>query len=141
MVMCRITLKVRKALELVLKDLLHAHPRGVLMFGECASSKQHFCKVVDLGKCTVRLLSCTRLKIAHFSHFNAPTVAFCAFLKGYLEDVPQPWHNLVSPARWIEYNIDKDLYCLNLGVGTVDYYILLRAEYLVKFRTKAYLDG
>lgn len=139
--MARITLKIRNALVQVLKTLHQAHPKGVLMYGFCASSKESFCRVVCLDKCADRLLSCTRLSISHFSHFEDATAAFCDFLKGSMRSSACAWWNLVSKSRWLEYNVDKDLYCLNLGIGTVDYYILLRREYLDGFRKFAFNHG
>lgn len=136
--MRRISLKIRSSLAQLIKQLCQEHPKGVLIYGHCKSSNETFCKVVDLHKCRERLLSCTRIQIAHFSHFADATSAFCAYLKGVIKAQPHAWWNLVSPARWIEYNICNDLYILCLGCGTVDYFILLRRDLLMLFRNKAF---
>lgn len=140
-VMGRITLKIRNSLVQLLKELHQSHPRGVLIYGYCKESSEVFCKVVNLQKCYNRLLSCTRIQIAHYSHFANAACAFCSYLKGVIKTQPHAWWNLVSPSRWIEYNICNDLYILCLGVGSVDYYILLRREYLMLFRNNAFGYG
>lgn len=136
--MGRITMKIRNSLVQLLRRLHQEHPEGVLMFGICKTTEQTFCKVVNLQKASTRLLSCTRLVIAHVSHFSAAEAAFCAYLQKHIRAQPNPWWHLVSPSKWMAYNIDKDLYCLNMGVGTTDYYIILRPDMLYNFRKMAF---
>lgn len=138
MAMGRITMKIRNSLVQLFRRLHQDHPEGVLMFGYCKNTEQTFCKVINLQKASSRLLSCTRLIIAHVSHFSAAEAAFCAYLRMHIRAQPNPWWHLVSPSKWMAYNIDSELFCINLGVASTDYYIILRRDMIQEFRKIAF---
>lgn len=139
--MVKITLKLHKALAHLLTQVCAKHPHGVLMYGVCQTTAQTFCRVVDLAKVSSRLLSCTSCRISHISYYVEPLNAFVAWLKMHIRAQPSAWWGLVSPSRWLAYNIDHDLYCLELSIGTTSYYILLRRVDVQEFRQIAFKHG
>ena len=134
------TLSQRSALKATLMRVAALHPHGVLMYGEDSINEQSFCKLIQLGRNLSKLLACTRIDIKGIGNNPKIEEKFVSWLKSHVRTPSMvPFCNtLLSPHNWLRYNIAADLYCLHLGIAGVDYYMILKDEYIRFFRYKAF---
>lgn len=136
--MNKITLRIHNALKSTLQELASANPQGVLVYGINNLTQDTFCKKVDIMRCIKRLLSCTRVEIKALGHYPLIEESFVTWLKNHIRTPVTDFCNLASAHNWLKYNINSRLNCLKLSVGKVDYYMILREEWLIKFRESAF---
>ena len=138
--MDKMSLKQRSALKATLMRVAALHPHGVLMCGVDNINEQSFCKLIQLGRNLSKLLACTRIDIKSIGHNPEVEEKFVAWLKSHVRTPSmEPFCNtLLSPHKWLRYNIAPDLHCLHLGIAKVDYYMILTDEHLRFFRNKAF---
>lgn len=136
--MGKMTLRLHNALKSTLKELASACPKGVLTFGANNLTQQTFCKPINLMKHAKRMLSCTRIEIKGIGAYPRIEDAFVAWIKTHIRMPTEDYCNLASSHNWLKYNISPRLNCLKLSIGKVDYYMILREEWLIKFREVAF---
>ena len=136
--MGKVTLRLHNALKSTLKELALACPKGVLMYGTNGTTHETFCKPVDVIKAMKRLLTCTRIEIKGLGSYPNVEQNFVAWLKNHIRTPATHFSNLASAHNWLKYNVDPNLNCMKLSIGHVDYYMILREEWLIKFRKIAF---
>ena len=138
--MDKMSLSQRSALKATLMRVAALHPHGVLMYGIDRINEQSFCKLIQLGRNISKLLACTRIEIKAIGNNPQIEEKFVAWLKSHVRNPSMvPFCNtLLSPHNWLRYNIAADLLCLHLGIGGIDYYMILKDEHLRFYRDKAF---
>lgn len=137
--MGKMTLSLHNALKSTLKELASASPHGVLLYGANNLTQETFCKAVDIAKAAKRLLSCTRIEIRGIGYYTQVESQFVAWIKNHVRlPAESPWCNLASAHNWLKYNVSNNLSCMKLSVGKIDYYMILKQEWLLKFREIAF---
>lgn len=138
--MSKMTLRMHNALKSTLKGLASSCPKGVLCYGFNKLTQESFCKPINVLKASKRLLSCTMIEIRGLGSYQDIEAHFVSWIKNHIREpanTPQ-WCNLLSPHNWLRYNISDNLNCLKLSLGNIDYYMILREEWLLEFRRIAF---
>lgn len=129
------------ALRATFANLLSLNHYTLLVCGCNAATQDEFCKLIDLRAAARRLLSCTRISIRGIGFWGQIESKFVKWFQAHARtQVAEHFCNLLSPHNWLKYNISPDLVCMQLGVGRVNYYILLRSEWLQVYRRVAFGD-
>lgn len=137
--MGRMTLNMHNALKSTLKKLTSTCKNGLLVYGSNNLTKETFCKKIDIVKNMKRLLSCTRIEIRGLGFYTQVEKHFVAWIKENVRlPTQQIWCNLASAHNWLKYNVSDNLYCMKLSIGKIDYYMILREEWLIEFRNIAF---
>lgn len=136
--MGKMTLRLHNALKSTLKELASTCPNGVLTFGANNLTQETFCKPIDLIKHAKRMLECTRIEIKGLGAYPIIEESFVAWFKAHIRTPVSDYCSLVSAHNWLRYNIGPNLSCMKLSIGKVDYYLILREEWLAHFRQIAF---
>lgn len=137
--MGKMSFRLHQALKSTLQRISQACPNGVLVYGYNHLTQEQFCKPVKLIVAAKRLLSCTRIEIRGLSYYVDVERKFVNWIKSHVKLTRQiSFCHLESPHNWLRYNISNNLSCLKLGVGKIDYYLILREEWLLDFRNNAF---
>lgn len=137
--MKKISFKIHQALKATFAKLSLACPQGILIYGMNTDTQEQFCKRIDLFRNAKHLLRCTRIEICGLGHYYEVERKFVAWIKNNIR-IPTKvdFCNLLDAGQWLRYNIASNLYCLRLGIGHVEYYLILRQEWLQEFRKNAF---
>lgn len=137
--MGKMTLSLHNALKSTLAILQDSCKNELLILGEDNLNQRTFCKPIKIDKAAKRLLSCTRIEIRGLGHFTKQEAKLVDWLKNHVW-IPtnNVWSNMATAHNWLKYNVANNLSCLHLGIGKIDYYIILREEYLLHFRKIAF---
>lgn len=137
--MGKMTLKLHNALKATLAHLQDTLKYNILVYGKDSLNSKAFCQPISLQKAARRLLSCTRIDIKQVGFNPAIEQKIVEWLKAHIRfPTNRHWCNLVSAHNWLKYNIAEDLYILHLGIAHIDYYVVLREEYIRYFRSSAF---
>lgn len=133
------TLRMHQALKSTLALMQDKCKGGILCYGANKATQETFCKPIGLAKAAKRLLSCTRIEIRSIGYYTDVESKFVEWLKYHIRlPTNMVWSNMASPDNWLKYNVAENLQILNVGIGHVDYYLIMRDEYLIYFRNKAF---
>lgn len=137
--MGKMTLSLHNALKSTLTMMQVSCNNELLILGEDNLNQKSFCQPIKIDKATDRLLSCTRLEIRALGYFGKQETKMVEWLKQHIRfPTTNVWVNIASAHNWLKYNVANNLSCLHLGIGKIDYYIILREEHLVHFRQIAF---
>lgn len=137
--MGKMTLRMHQALKATLDLIQYKCQDGILCYGANTATQETFCKPIAIAKASKRILSCTRIEIRGIGYYTNIESKFVEWLKNHIRlPTNTVWSNMASPHNWLKYNVADNLSILNVGIGHVDYYIIMRDEYLQYFRYKAF---
>lgn len=137
--MGKMSFKQHNALKATFTWLLSLGHYSLLVCGCNAATQDEFCKLIDLRAAARRLLSCTRISIRSLGFWGQIESNFVSWFQAHAKSQGKiQFCNLLSPHNWLKYNISPDLVCMQLGIGHVDYYVLMRSEWLQVYRRAAF---
>lgn len=137
--MGKMSFRNRQALKQTLSVLRQTNNGEILCCGINKRTQEHFCKPVRITSVAKRFLSCTRLEIRGIGYYVEVEQKIVSWLKEHIRlPTNKVWETFVSPHNWLKYNVADNLYILNLGIGSIEYYLILRAELVLAFRQSAF---